>query len=98
MKSTQHKRTDRKRANQHGIDPIRGAIAHVKQTVLNEYAPRAGEHLRLLRLALNEAEALAWQTSHPHLLFPLLATEKAQSAVVWHERQRALRRSASEFA
>lgn len=44
------------------------------------------------RLALNEAEALAWQTPFPHLFFPALAREKAQHLLAWHERQAALRR------
>ncbi|HWN93617.1 MAG TPA: hypothetical protein VNT99_01180 [Methylomirabilota bacterium] len=86
------------RACANSCDAIRGAIERVKQAVLNEYAEFAGENLRLLRLALNEAEALAWQTEHPHLLFPVLAAEKAETAVAWHQRQRALRRGAKEVA
>lgn len=77
---------------------IRDAVARAKETVLREYAELAGEHVRVLRLALNEAEALAWQTDHPHLFFPVLATEKAQAAVSWHRRQRAVRRPAFELA
>jgi len=33
--------------------------------------------------ALNEAEAAAWQTMFPHLVFPALATEKVQAAIAW---------------
>jgi hypothetical protein len=77
---------------------IRRALARVRETVLNEYAHLAGEHARLLRLALNEAEALAWQTEYPHLFFPALAAEKAQTAVSWHERQRTLRRGGRQLA
>jgi len=77
-------------------DPVRKAVARVKQTVLGEFAGSTGEHSRLLRLALNEAEALAWQTDFPHLFFPALATEKAQSTVAWHERQRAVLRNGQE--
>jgi hypothetical protein len=77
---------------------IHGAIAHVKQNVLTEFAGQTGEHTRILRLALNEAEALAWQTDHPHLFFPALAAEKAHAALTWHRRQRALRGSGSELA
>ena len=77
---------------------VHGAIAQVKQNVLTEFAEQTGEHTRILRLALNEAEALAWQTDHPHLFFPSLATEKAQAALAWHRRQRALRSSGSELA
>ena len=76
----------------------RRALARAKEMLLNEYAQRVGEHARLLRLALNEAEALAWQTDFPHLFFPALAAEKAETAVLWHQRQRALRRSQAEVA
>jgi hypothetical protein len=79
-------------------DSIRRALARIRGAVLNEYAHLAGEHARLLRLALNEAEALAWQTEYPHLFFPALAVEKAQSAVSWHERQRALRPGGRQLA
>jgi hypothetical protein len=34
---------------------------------------------RLFRLALNEAEALAWQTGYPHLLFPAPGNGKDSS-------------------
>jgi hypothetical protein len=84
-------RRDEAGTNVRSYEPVRGAIAHVKRSVLTEYANLAGEHTRILRLALNEAEALAWQTDHPHLFFPALAAEKAQAALVWHRRQRKLR-------
>ncbi len=38
--------------------------------------------------AVNEAYALASLTAHPHLLFPALAEEKVQAAILWQERQR----------
>jgi len=44
-----------------------------------------------LRLALNEAEALAWLTAYPHLVFPALATEKVQAVVEWNRHQQAIR-------
>jgi len=44
----------------------------------------------MLRLALNEAEALAWQTLYPHLVFPALAAEKVQGVAAWDRRQRLL--------
>ena len=79
-------------------DAVRDLIAGSKKSVLLDYTLLAGEHARLLKLALNEAEALAWQTSHPHLFFPLLATEKAEAAVKWHKRQSAVRRGSTEVA
>ena len=82
----------------HACDAIRHAMVRAKERVLNEYAHLAEENLRVLRLALNEAEALAWQTDYPHLFFPTLAVEKAQAAVAWHRRQRVVRRAAAELA
>lgn len=79
-------------------DAVRVAIRRTKDAVLFAYADRAGEHARLLRLALNEAEGLAWQTGVPHLVFPTLALEKAEAAVAWHQRQVSLRRPAAEVA
>jgi len=46
---------------------------------------------RMLQLALNEAEAVAWQTDYPHLLFPELAMEKVQAVASWNHRQTAVR-------
>ena len=81
-----------------GCDAVRDLIAREKQAVLRDYAHHAQEHARVVRLALNEAEALAWQTNHPQLFFPALAAEKAEAAVKWHRRQRALRQRAAEWA
>jgi len=47
---------------------------------------------KLFRLALGEAEALAWQTDYPHLVFPGLATEKVLAVAAWHARQQSLAR------
>ena len=77
---------------------VRAQIARAKEAMLFEHAESVGPHARLLRLALNEAEALAWQTEFPHLVFPTLALEKAQAAVAWHQRQSALRRVPAEVA
>lgn len=77
---------------------VRRVIASAKSRVLAEYGDAAAEHGHVLRLALNEAEALAWQTEFPHLFFPDLAAEKAQTAVQWHQRQRQVRRGSSEIA
>ena len=79
-------------------EPIHKAITEVKQAVLHEFGEQVGDHSRLLRLALNEAEAVAWQSGFPQLFFPVLAAEKAKAAVSWHQRQHALRRYESESA
>ena len=59
-----------------------------KDAILAEFREALGAQDHLLRLALNEAEALAWQTAYPHLVFPALAAEKAQAVATWHARQR----------
>ena len=63
-------------------------IQRTKHAILSEFLQtfEAPEHL--LRLALNEAEALAWQTTVPHLVFPTLAAEKAEALAAWLTRQR----------
>jgi len=62
-------------------------IERVKDNIVAEFRDALGVHERLLRVALNEAEALAWQTEYPLLVFPALATEKAQEVAHWHARQ-----------
>jgi hypothetical protein len=71
---------------------ILAQIANARTAVYNEWRMAVGTQERLLRLALNEAEATAWQTKFPHLVFPVLAAEKAENVVAWNARQRAVRR------
>lgn len=66
-----------------------------KQNLLVELRETVEVHEKLFRLALNEAEALAWQTEYPHLLFPALATEKVQAASQWGARQKTLRQNSA---
>src|SRR6266576_3222239 len=102
MKTNQNERTEnnvtiRPNLAQRCADSWRKLIAQLgntKQAILAEFRSALGAHEQLLRLALNEAEALAWQTEYPHLVFPALAIEKAQSVTAWHQRQRALARNA----
>ena len=82
----------------HARGEVRAVIARAKEAMLFQHMEAAGDHGRLLKLALNEAEALAWQTEFPQLVFPILAEEKARAAVSWHERQHALRRAQAEVA
>lgn len=70
-------------------------IENVKAQVVAEFRDRLEEHQHLLELAVNEAEALAWQTEFPQLLFPTLATEKAYAVTGWHLRQQSLHRRTS---
>jgi hypothetical protein len=66
-------------------------INKTKEAIADEFRGRLDE--RLLHLALNEAEALAWQTGYPGLLFPALATEKAQGVAQWNQHQKAVRKT-----
>ena len=51
-----------------------------------------------MKLALNEAEALALQTGFPHLVFPALAEEKVHAIAAWHQRQAALQHAEPTLA
>ena len=59
-------------------------IGQVKNNIVTEFK---GVHQTLVQHAIVEADALAWQTEYPHLLFPLLATEKVQTLAQWQARQ-----------
>ena len=74
------------------------ALRQTKLTILNEFRLTLGAHQQMLKLALNEAEALAWETGYPHLVFPLLATEKAQAVAAWTTRQSSIARARSNNA
>ena len=62
-------------------------IESMKDRMIQEFGAKLAGHETVLRLALNEAEALAWQTQYPHLVFATLAREKAHAAVKWENRQ-----------
>jgi hypothetical protein len=68
-------------------------IREVKLSLQREFSDAVAGHEQLLRQALNEAEALAWQTPYPHLFFPALAQEKAQAVGRWAFRQRSVRQT-----
>ena len=61
------------------LQSCKNLLAGIEQ-ITTKIADEYQVHGQLLRLALNEAEALAWQTDYPHLLFPALALEKVQAA------------------
>lgn len=69
---------------------ILARIAKAKEAILAEARDTETAPDHLLRLSLNEAEALSWLTLYPHLIFPALATEKIQGVAVWNRRQRAM--------
>jgi hypothetical protein len=70
---------------------IRAQIAGVKETILAETTRVYSAPEQLVRLALNEAEATAWQTKYPHLFFPTLAAEKVRAVAAWNARQQSVR-------
>jgi hypothetical protein len=65
-------------------------IRKVKETLFAEARDTLQTQEQLLRLALNEAEALALQTLYPQLVFAELASEKVQGVAAWNRRQRLL--------
>ena len=73
-------------------------IRAARNRVANEFHETLEANGQLVRLALNEAEALAWETDYPHLLFPALAVEKVQAVATWQTRQRSVQRHHSVFA
>jgi hypothetical protein len=57
-------------------------IEHAKRELAAEHKFELPE--RLFRVALNEAEALAWETEYPQLVFPSLAEEKIEAISAWY--------------
>ena len=77
---------------------VRAQITAAKEAIFAESREALQSQEHLLRLALNEAEAVAWQTMYPHLVFPTLATEKIQAVIAWEARQQSVRRANPVFA
>ena len=70
---------------------ILAQIKSVKAAIFAESFKALQTQERLLRLALNEAEALAWETMYPQLVFPTLALEKVQAVATWEAHQQSVR-------
>jgi hypothetical protein len=77
---------------------ILAQIRKAKDTIFAEARGTLDTHGRMLQLALNEAEALAWQTEYPHLVFPALAVEKVRAVADWNRHQRSVWRTDPLFA
>lgn len=73
-------------------------INRVKEAILSESSASLASHRHAVRLALNEAEALAWETMYPHLVFPALAMEKTREVAVWEARQQRVWRENPGYA
>ena len=78
------------RACLNGCKQVLAQIRNAKEVILNEARETVKVQEQLLKLALNEAEALAWQTSYPQLVFPNLAVEKVRGVAAWNNHQRSL--------
>jgi hypothetical protein len=65
-------------------------ITKVKSSIFAQFRDLASDHEQALRLALNEAEALAMQSGFPQLVFQDLAEEKARGIATWAAHQRAV--------
>jgi hypothetical protein len=75
-----------------------GALKAVRAEIKDKFQTSSQERTRWLELALNEAEALAWQTDFPLLLFPTLAEEKISEVTRWLRRQELIRRNGPSLA
>ena len=62
-------------------------IQRTKQEMASQFHETFAGNERMLRLVLNEAEALAFLTDYPQLVFPTLALEKVERAVAWQQHQ-----------
>lgn len=79
------------------LEAIPDALATLKEHILrlaldaDGFDPVSHEAARLYRLVANEAEALAWQTASPLLVFPVLFEEKLLQTRQYLIRQAILR-------
>lgn len=69
-------------------EAVLNRIGSIRSGIEQKFSRSLAGHEGFLRSALTEAEALAWQTPYPHLLFPVLAEEKAAAVQAWAEHQR----------
>jgi hypothetical protein len=77
---------------------IQAQVTGVKEAIFAESSRAFSAPERLVRLALNEAEAAAFQTEYPHLFFPTLAMEKIQEVADWNAHQQSVRQTRPEIA
>jgi hypothetical protein len=67
-------------------------VMSAKDAIFAEWRDLLYTDEKLLRLTLNEAEALAWETDYPQLVFPALAMEKVEAVLAWKAHQQQVRR------
>jgi hypothetical protein len=83
------------------VQSCKALLAGIEQTknkIADEFRETVASHQNLFQLALNEAEALAWQTDYPQLVFPTLAVEKVQAVAAWRARQQFVQQPRLAFA
>jgi hypothetical protein len=73
-------------------------IERAKKGIAAEFREIVESNQKSFQLALNEAEALAWQTDYPQLVFPDLAVEKIQAVATWQTRQQSVLQPQLAFA
>ncbi len=73
-------------------------IERAKNKIAAEFRELVTANQKSFQLALNEAEALAWQTDYPQLVFPDLAVEKIQAVAAWQTRQQSVQQPQLAFA
>ena len=60
-------------------------LERAKHDLAARFADQSDLPQRLYQVALNEAEALAWETEFPQLVFPTLAEEKIAAISSWYD-------------
>src|SRR5438105_14173983 len=73
-------------------------IGQARHSLMAQFRKAFAGQEQLLRLALNEAEALAFLTDYPHLVFPTLAMEKVQGVANWSRHQKEIGRDPAGLA
>jgi hypothetical protein len=73
-------------------------IERVKNNIVADFHEAFKSHEQLLNRAVDEAEALAWQTAFPQLVFPTLAMEKVQAVARWSARQEIIKQKNSAYS
>lgn len=81
-----------------GNETVDAHLQRLREQIARTHPVARDGQAHLVRLALNEAEALAWQTAYPHLFFPLLAEEKIAQLQRWKSRQEAVWGETQELA
>jgi hypothetical protein len=70
--------------------PEEVVVRQIRSSIEAGLPTRRSSRRHRLHLALNEAEALAWQSGYAVLVFPLLAEEKIAAVQQWEQRQQIL--------